>query len=544
MSARSASPPPSSPSHTPPVSKNEKSSKGSAFWLSFGSILLCTCLSALDLTAIGTMLPTIDEELGGSDMFSWIGTAYALSSTAFMPLSGNLADIFGRRSTMLVSVALFALGRALAGSAKTMEWLIAARTVQGIGGGGILNLSDIIISDLVPLSERGTYQGLKSLTWGLSSTLGPVIGGSFAEKASWRWLFYLNLPVSGIAFGFVSIFLRVRTPPGSLASKLRAVDWIGNLIIIAGTTLCNVGLAWAGTRYSWSSVYVLVPLIVGVVLIIIFLGHQRYIASHPTIPWDVVSNRVAFSGFLGTFIHGVVAIAGIYYMPTYFQAVQGSSPLRSGVQILPCSFFIAPTALFNSVIVRRTKRYMAGNVLGWVFCLVGFGITSLLGPNSRTAEWAGYQIVSSIGLGILFSATIWPVLAPLPVERVASSLAFYTFMRSFAQTWGITICATILQNQLKQNLPSDFKTKFPANVELAYAIIKVIPTVDEPLQSQLKLVFANGMSTIWKTMVGISGAGLLSVLIMKDVPLPDRTDENFALEEQAKPADEEAPASS
>ncbi|KAH8832958.1 major facilitator superfamily domain-containing protein [Flagelloscypha sp. PMI_526] len=540
MSAVASSP---SPSLTPTVAKDGKPSKGSAFWLSFGSILLCTSLSALDLTAIGTMLPTIDEDLGGSDKFSWIGTAYALSSTAFMPLSGNLADIFGRRLTMLLSVALFALGSALSGSAKTMEWLIAARTVQGIGGGGILNLSDIIISDLVPLSERGTYQGLKSLIWGLSSAIGPVIGGSFAEKASWRWLFYLNLPVSGIAFGFVLTCLRVRTPPGSIASKLQAVDWIGNLIIIAGTTLCNVGLAWAGTRYAWSDAHVLGPLVVGMVLIVLFLVHQRYIPSQPTIPWDVVSNRTTFSGFLGTFIHGIVGIAVIYYLPTYFQAVQGSSPLRSGVQVLPTALFIAPTALVNSVIVRRTKRYLAGNYIAWVFCIVGFGIMSLLGSNTPTAEWVGYQIVTSIGIGILFSATLWPVLAPLPVERVASSLAFYTFMRSFAQTWGITICATILQNQLKQNVPSDFKTQFPAGVELAFALIKVIPTVDEPLQSQLKLSFANGMSIIWKTMIGISGAGLLSVLIMKEVPLPDRTDENFALEEKAKKADEEAASS-
>ncbi|KAH8818714.1 iron permease [Flagelloscypha sp. PMI_526] len=509
-----------------------KSGKGSAFWLSFISLVLCMFLSALDLTALGTMLPTISRDLHGSDNFAWVGTAYALASTAFLPLSGNLADIFGRRSIMLLSVGFFALGSALAGSAQSMTWLIGARTVQGIGGGGILSLSEIIVSDLVPLSERGLYQGLLTCVWAFSSVIGPIIGGSFSLKASWRWLFYLNLPVSGIAMAFVFLFLRVRTPPGTIASKLALVDWVGNLIVIAGTTLCNIGLSWAGVRYAWSDVHVLAPLVIGLALLVVFIVYQRYIPSQPTVPRDIVSNRTNISAYVGTFIHGITSIALIYYLSIYFQAVLSASPIRSGVDILVTSLMITPMAIANGVYVQVFQRYRDGNYAGWVLSIIGFGVLSLLKADSTTGQWVGYQMVSGAGVGILFAATVFSSLAPLPVERAAASLAFFTFMRAFAQTWGITITATILQNELKKSLPSEFTSQFPAGVEIAIAIIDQIPSLPEPLQSEVKVAFAGSMSVVWKTMVGISGIGLFSVLFMKEIPMTNVKDANFALKEK------------
>ncbi|KAH8827537.1 major facilitator superfamily domain-containing protein [Flagelloscypha sp. PMI_526] len=533
--------PPEAPENndsSPPTPKREK---GSAFWLSFISLLLCSFLSALDLTAIGTMLPTMSKDLGGTDNFAWIGTAYALASTAFLPLSGNLADIFGRRSIMMLSVGMFALGSALGGSAQSMTWLIGARTVQGIGGGGILTLSEIIVSDLVPLSERGFYQGLFNVVWAFSSAVGPIIGGSLAQRASWRWLFYLNLPISGIAMAFVFFFLRVRTPPGTIKSKLAVVDWTGNLIVITGTTLCNIGLSWAGVRYAWSDVHVLAPLIIGLALIVIFMIHQRYIPSQPTVPRDVVGNRTTFSAFFGTFIHGITSISIIYYLPVYFQAVLGASPIGSGVDILPTALIIAPMALANGVFTQIYQRYLLGNYIGWITSVVGFGVLSLLRANSSTGQWIGYQFIVAIGTGFVFAGTVFPALAPLPVERAAASLAFLTFMRAFAQTWGITITATILQNELKRSLPIDFTSKFPSGVEIAIAVIDQIPSLPEPLQTEVKVAFANSMSTIWKTMAGIAGIGLLSVLIMKEIPLPDVTDAKYALKERVTAKDEAKP---
>ncbi|KAH8824449.1 major facilitator superfamily domain-containing protein [Flagelloscypha sp. PMI_526] len=518
-----------------------KAKKTAAFWISFVSIVLCTFLSALDLTGIGTMIPTVTADLNGADNFSWIGTAFALASTAFMPMSGNLADIFGRKSTMLFSVAVFIVGSALAGSAQSMNWLIAARTVQGVGSGGILSLSEIIVSDLVPLVERGAYQGFLILTWALASAIGPVIGGSLAERVSWRWLFYINLPISAIAWCFVAFFLNVRQPTGSVWSKLAKVDWTGNLIIIAAVTLSNVGLAWAGVRYPWTDAHVLAPLIVGLGLLIVFLAHQRYMTKFPTIPWDVFSDRTVLSAFFGTFVHWHHKHRS-HYIPVYFQAVKGDSPIQSGVHVLPVALFIAPMAMVNGVAVQVFKKYLPGNYLGWILSTLGFGILSMLKEDSKTATWVGYQILVGTGIGFLkanggclkFSATVFPVLAPLSVERSAAALAFFSFMRTFAQTWGITISATVLQNELIKNLPSQFTSQFPAGVEIAFAAIQYIPRLPEPVRTEVKVAFAESLSVIWYVMIGISGIGLLSVLMMREVPMRENLDETYGLEQKTK----------
>ncbi|KAH8814688.1 iron permease [Flagelloscypha sp. PMI_526] len=508
------------------------SRKSREFWFSFSSVLLVTCLWALDLTAIATIVPAISKDLNGSGDFAWIGIAYALASTAIRPLICSLADIFGRRFVILLSVSLFALGSALAGCARNMAWIIGARTVQGLGGGGIATLIDVITADLVPLNERGLYEGYISLAWAGTSAIGPIVAGSLAERASWRWLFYLNLPICALCIILVTFFLAVNTPPGSILTKLNAVDWTGNLIVISGITFTSVGLAWAGVRYPWSDIHVSVPLTLGLALLVIFFLHQRYITPKPTIPWDIICNQTALSGFLTAFIHGIVSISLIYYMPIYFQAVLSASPIRSGIDSLPTALLIAPMALFNGIAVQLTQRYLPGNYIGWILTVTGFGILSMLKVDSSTSEWIGYQIVVAAGVGILYNATIFPALAALPVEKTARIVGFQNFMISFAQTWGITISATILQNRLQSTLPIAFmKDYLTDEVDIAISLISTIPSLPEGLRDEVRAGFASSMSTIWKIMGGLSGMGLLLVLLMREIPMRDMTDPMYALKE-------------
>ncbi|KAH8795193.1 major facilitator superfamily domain-containing protein [Flagelloscypha sp. PMI_526] len=382
--------------------------KGREFWFSFSSVLLVTCLWALDLTAIATIVPAISKDLNSSGDFAWIGIAYALASTAIRPLISNLADIFGRRFVILLSVSLFALGSALAGCARNMAWIIGARTVQGLGGGGIATLIDAITADLVPLNERGLYEGYVSLAWAGTSAIGPIVAGSLTERASWRWVFYLNLPICALCIILVTFFLAVNAPSGSIVTKLNAVDWTGNLIVISGITFTSVGLAWAGVQYPWSDTHVSAPLILGLALLVIFFLHQRSITQKPTIPRDIICNQTALSAFLTAFIHGIVSISlishflfHVYYLPIYFQAVLSASPIRSGIDSLPTTLLIAPMALFNGIAVQMTQRYLPGNYVGWILTVIGFGILSMLKMDSSTAEWIGYQIVVAAGVGVL-----------------------------------------------------------------------------------------------------------------------------------------------
>ncbi|OSC98500.1 MFS multidrug transporter [Trametes coccinea BRFM310] len=529
------------PSPILPSSRPTKLPKGSAFWLSFLAIVVCNVLSALDVTAVSTTLPTIVHDLNGDNDFVWVGAAYGLASTAMLPCCGRLADVFGRRPVMLLSVAFFFLGSALSGAAQDMSMLIAARTIQGIGGGGITNMCSIIVSDLVPLVERGAYQGMIVLSWALAAALGPIVGGSLAQRASWRWLFYINLPLGGIAFVLVAIFLRVRTPPGSFKEKLGRVDWIGNAIVVAGTTLALVALTWGGVTYEWSSVHVLLPLIIGAGLITSFFLYEAIIPPEPTVPLDIIKNRTSLGGYLETFFHGIVSIAVIYYLPVYFQACKLSSPIASAVKVFPLAIFSPTFSMLSGVLVKKLNKYRPVNYFGWVIIIIGFALMTTIDVDSSTGEWAGYQALLAAGSGTIWATTLFPILAPLSVTRAAAALAFYNFIRTFAQarlmhinltTWGVTISAAILQNELKRRLPAAFLQQFPDGVEIAYAIIPLIPNLEEPLHSEVRKAFAKSMATIWKALAGISAAGFVATFLLREVPMQTYTDEKFGLEGQ------------
>ncbi|KAI9056773.1 iron permease [Trametes sanguinea] len=522
--ANSSRPSVESPAHPP------KAHKGSAFWLCFTAVVVCNFLSALDVTAVSTALPTITDELHGGDLFVWVGAAYGLASASILPFTGRLADIIGRRPIMMACVGFFFVGSALAGSAQSMKMLIAARTVQGVGGGGIINLASIITSDLVPLAERGVYQGFLVLTWAFAAAIGPVIGGSLAEKASWRWLFYLNLPLAGMAFILVAIFLKVRTPGGTLREKLARIDWIGNFFIIVGTTLALIGLTWGGISFPWNSAHVLAPLVIGAVFMGVFFVFEFLVPKEPTLPLDIMANRTSLSGYIATFFHGIVSISIIYYLPVYFQACMAASPIHSSVNLFATALVCSPFSLFGGVLVKALNKYRPANYLGWALTIIGVGLLSLLKDDSSTAAWAGFQIIAAAGIGIIWACTIFPILAPLPVTRAASALAFYNFCRTFAQTWGVAISASILQNELKKRLPEAFVAQFPEGVEIAYAAIPVIRTLKEPLKTEVRVAFAESMSIVWKAMIGFSAAGILTLALLREVPMQKHTDETYGLE--------------
>nr|GAT46162.1 predicted protein [Mycena chlorophos] len=525
--------------------------KSRAFYMSFLAICVTTFLSAIDLTAVGTALPTIAEALhDNKGDFTWVGSAYALASTAFILLSGSLAEAFGRRPIVLISIAFFAIGSAIAGAAQNMNMMIAARAIQGVGGGGILALSEILVADLVPLAERGIYQGLIGLVWAFASSIGPPIGGALANAnlKAWRWLFFLNLPMSGFAFVLVIVYLSVKRPEGSIRSKLAQVDWLyvflcalrlslivlsGNAFVIVGSGLAIIGLTWGGIRYPWASAQVLAPLIIGLVMLAVFGVYEAKVPAYPTIPLDVIGNRTSLAGLLTTAIHSITSIAVIYYMPVYFQAALGANPLRSSVEMLPTALVISPFAFFAGAGISILKKYRGVNMLAWCFTIIALGLFTLLRDHTPTAKWVGFQVLVAAGFGMLFSAPVFPILAPLPPNRAASALALFTFTRAFFQTWGITIASTVLQNELERNLPSAFVAQFPAGYEIAYISIPVIRAMDpsDPLKGQVQAAFALSMRTVWQVMVGIAGIGLLACFLMKDVPMVNELDETYALKE-------------
>ncbi|KZO94653.1 MFS general substrate transporter [Calocera viscosa TUFC12733] len=507
--------------------------KDLGFWIIVVCLGLCIWLAALDLTAVATALPTIVSDLPGATSFVWIGSAFTLASTAVLPLSGNLAQIFGRQATLEGFIVLFAIGSAVTGAARTMTMAIAGRTVQGLGGGGIIALADIIIADLVPLRERGMYEAILAVVWAVASAVGPPIGGALAQSGNWRWLFWMNLPACAGSAGLVWWFLKLKRPAGSWRRKLKRVDWIGNAIVIGAATSTVIALVEGGIDHPWDSYQIVVPLVIGLIGIVVFLVYEAFFAvGERMVPLSLLTNRTTLSGFAGTFVHGLVSLLFVYYAPVYFQSAMLASPVRSSVQSLPGAFTIAPCAILTGVAVTVTGHYVAPNIGAWMISIVGFGLMSTLTKSSSTAEWVLYQMLTSVGMGILWIGVEFPILAPLPSSKNAHALAFLNFLRTAANTFGVTIGAAVLQNELHRTLPAAFSERLPEGIDIAYAAIPQIPSLPQPLQDEVRDAFAASLSTLWKVTAGLCGLGLLTSLGMKQLSLNAHVDEDWGREEK------------
>jgi predicted MFS family arabinose efflux permease len=414
--------------------------------------------------------------------------------------------------------------------------------VQGTGAGGVASLCHIILSDLVPLRDRGVFNGLIAIAYTVANAVGPVIGGALAQNGQWRWIFYLNVPISCVTAGLVLLFLNLRTPSGSLGEKLQKIDWIGNALVVASTTSTMIGLTWGGVQAPWASARILVPLITGIVGLIAFLVYEAKIPQNPLVPFSLMSTPTALSGYCQTFILFTVTICILYYFPVYFQACMDASPIASGVDIFGLAFTIAPSAIIVGLTIARSHSYRPQIWLSWCLVVIGVALFSTLGVNGSNdrGKAIGYQVIEGSGIGMLTAAVFFPFLAPIPVESNAHAIALYTFIRNFANILGITIGGVILQNELGKRLPSDFASRFPEGVSIAYSIIPLIRTLPEPLKGQIQIAFADSLKVVWQALAGIAGGGLVVSLAMKGLKLHSEVDAKWGLNENSVESDLEA----
>ncbi|KAK7050204.1 iron permease [Favolaschia claudopus] len=512
------------------VPDNTEHPRDLRFWLVFLALFVCGFITALEMGVISASLPTIVDDLQGTQ-FIWVGSAYALAATALIPFSGGLAQLFGRRPVLLASVILFAVGSVVCGAAKNLNMLIAGRTIQGLGGGGMISLSQIVLADLVPLRDRGSFNGLITIAYALGCGISPVVGGKLAAIGQWRWIFYLNVPICGVAAALVSVFLRLRTPAGTLGEKLRRIDYIGNILVIGATTSTVLALSWGGIQFSWNSANILAPLIIGLLGLGLFLVYEARFASNPMVPLEIISTRTGLSGYAQTFFNSMILITVIYYIEAYFQACYNVSPTAAGVDGLGMGLVASPFGFFAGIVIQKTHSYRVPLWIGWIFVTVGSALLSTLNADSPRAASIGYLVITSVGMGIVILGSYFPVLAPVSVTKNAHALSFLVFLRNFSGVWGVTIGGTVLQNQLRKKLPAEFVAQFPGGVEIAYAAIPVIGTLEEPLRTQVRNAFADSFKAVWWVTTGIAGLGLLFSLAMKHYPLHTAVDKDWGFEE-------------
>lgn len=454
-----------------------------------------------------------------------------------MPIYGQFANIFGRRYPMLIATSLYTLGSGLCGGATSIEMLIAGRVIQGIGAAGTMTLTEIIVCDIAPLRERAFYLGIVMGTNMFSSGLGPLFGGLIVQNTTWRWVFYLNIPVGGLALTALVFFLQVEYEKEmTIMEKLKRLDLGGSVIFVGSTISSLIALAWAGATYSWSSVQVILPLVLGFVGLGCFFIYETF-AVDPIMPLHLFQNRTSLIAFFLTFLHAISVMMPLFFLPIYFQSVLDASPERSGIDLLPTILTVIPGAIIAGVLLQRFGRYKPIHFIGFSVMAVSFGLFSLLDENSSTAAWVLFQMIMAVGLGLIVPTLLPMVQAELTDADTGSVTGAWTFLRSFGMTWGVTIPSTIFNARTTQ---LSVRIQDPSVVSLLtggqayeHATKEFVDSITDPVvRTQVISVFSDSLKRMWQVGIAFVALGFLVVFIEKEVPLRNELDTEYGIKKE------------
>ncbi|MFD7920545.1 MFS transporter [Streptomyces sp. NPDC059740] len=430
---------------TPPhagIQPTEPDQPGRSVPVAVGALLLGMLLAALDQTIVSTALPTIVSDLGGLDHLSWVVTAYLLAATAATPLWGKLGDQYGRKRLYQTAIVLFLVGSALCGLASDMPQLIAFRAVQGLGGGGLMVLSMAIVGDLVPPRERGRYQGLFGAVFGATSVLGPLLGGLFTDHLSWRWVFYVNLPVGVVALVVIAAVLHIPVHRGR-----HTIDYLGTLLIAATAAAFVLMTSLGGVSFPWGSWQTVLLGVAGVVLLAAFVAVERR-AAEPVLPLRLFRGRTFTLASVIGFVIGFAMFGSMTYLPTFLQVVRGVSPTASGVHMLPMVAGLLIASTGSGQVVSRTGHYRVFPLAGTAVTALGLLLLHQLSPTTSTVVTSCYFFVFGFGLGLVMQVLVLVVQNAVGYEDLGVATSGATFFRSIGSSFGVAVFGTIFANRL------------------------------------------------------------------------------------------------
>ncbi|MFD4178002.1 MDR family MFS transporter [Streptomyces anulatus] len=414
--------------------------------VAIGALLLGMLLAALDQTIVSTALPTIVSELGGLDHLSWVVTAYLLAATAATPLWGKLGDQYGRKRLFQTAIVIFLIGSALCGVAQNMPQLIGFRALQGLGGGGLMVLSMAIVGDLVTPRERGKYQGLFGAVFGVTSVLGPLLGGFFTEHLSWRWVFYINLPIGVVALVVIAAVLHI-----PVRREKHTIDYLGTFLIASVATALVLVASLGGTTWAWSSPQIIGLAVLAVVLLVAFIAVERR-AVEPVLPLKLFRTRTFALVAVISFVIGFAMFGAMTYLPTFLQVVHDITPTMSGVHMLPMVFGLLITSTGSGQIVSRTGRWKVFPILGTAITAVGLLLLHQLDENSSTWLMSAFFFVFGAGLGLVMQVLVLVAQNSVSYQDLGVATSGVTFFRSIGSAFGVAIFGTIFANRLTGQL--------------------------------------------------------------------------------------------
>ena len=395
------------------------------------ALMLGMILASLDQTIVSTALPTIAGDLHGLNHLSWVVTAYLLTSTISTPLWGKLGDLFGRKNFFQLAIVVFLVGSMLSGLSQDMIQLIAFRAMQGIGAGGLMVGAQAIIGDVVPARQRGRYMGYFGAVFGITSVAGPLAGGWFTQHLTWRWVFYINVPIGIIALFTIASVLHIPR------TRVRhQIDWMGTALLSAGVTSIILLTTWGGTQYPWGSGLIIGLGVLGAVLLAAFCVVETK-APEPLIPLALFKNRTFTAASGVGFIIGFSMFGAIVYLPLYLQTVHGASPTASGLELLPMVGGMLVTFILSGQLVTKTGRYKVFPIVGSAVLAVGLLLLSRLGPTTSFALASLYMVVVGLGVGLVMQVLVVAVQNSVPYEQLGTATSTATFFRTIGGSFGV-----------------------------------------------------------------------------------------------------------
>ncbi|KAJ2982282.1 hypothetical protein NQ176_g1485 [Zarea fungicola] len=414
------------------------------------ALCLAVFLAALDVTIVATAIPTISSYFNSNQGYIWIGSAYTLGSAAFVPTWGKISDIFGRKPILILCVAIFWIGSLLCAVSINVKMLIAGRIIQGIGSGGIIVLPSICVSDLFSIRKRGAYFSILGMVWAVASAIGPILGGAFSERVSWRWCFYINLPLSGISMLILIFVLKLYNPRTPIREGLVAIDWLGSLLAIGGTVMILLGLQFGGVQFPWASVTVICLIVFGTGTIGLFILCEAKYASYPIMPVRLFSTANNFCAYVLTFMHSLVVLSVTFFLPLYFQSVLGASPLLSGCFLLPFALALSIVLCLTGAFIRKTGIYKLPIAIGMFITALGIGLFTDLGNSENLTKIILFLIITGAGLGFNFQAPLIALQTNAAPGDIAAATSAFSFTRQLGNSISVVIGGSIFNNEMKK----------------------------------------------------------------------------------------------
>jgi EmrB/QacA subfamily drug resistance transporter len=486
---------------------------GRALWTVFAALMLGIFLAALDQTIVATALPTIVGDLGGLDHLSWVVTSYLLASTISTPIYGKLGDMRGRKPVFLAAILIFLAGSMLSGLAQSMPQLIAFRAIQGVGAGGLMVGAQAIIGDIVPPRERGRYMGLIGSVFAVASVAGPLLGGFIVDHLSWRWIFYVNLPVGVVAVAIVA--LRLQLP---VRRTQHRIDYLGAALLSGGVASLILLTTWGGNQYAWGSATIVGLGVLGVVLLAAFVWQEGR-AAEPLIPLTLFRSRVFDVASAMGFAIGMAMFGAIVFIPLFLQIVYGASPTESGLRMLPLMAGLLVASIASGRTISRIGRYRPFPIAGTAILVGGMFLLSLLGVG--TAPWLAslYMLVVGIGIGLVMQVLVLVVQNDVRPEDMGVATSTATFFRSVGGSFGVAIFGAIFASGLTsrlEQLPPSVTEHLGDGVHLTPGQVQQLPPA---VHEAFVQAFAHSLHGVflWGVLLAVLPFGLSWLL--REVPL-------------------------